>query len=127
MKNIEKLKNTKYIKEIKERINKKMTNEDYEKIIHLYNLHKQTIGFLEAEEKYIKYLFRHFQQPKYYNTNYFKEYTTENNLYDFLDELDMNFYKTFIVPSFRMLGSLDYFILKLNPGIKGGNKNDSRN
>lgn len=91
---------------------KEIKKADFRKIVTLLNLTTEVVTLLEAEEKYIKYLFKHFQEDKYYSTNFFISDTLENKVYNNLDNWNMEFKYT-IEPFLGIERVLNNLLIKI--------------
>lgn len=91
---------------------KEITFKDYVKVVELRNSIEELAKQLSNKQKDITELFDYFQQTKYYKTNFFIEDTTECDLYNYLDELERTYLDSF-APVFKVIGRLNYYLVKL--------------
>ena len=88
---------------------KEISKTDRDRIFTLKLMNDDLVDLLETQEKYIQRLFKHFQNDRYLETNFFKEGTIECEIYDFLDNMILKF-EEFYKPFIYLKGKILYFL-----------------
>lgn len=94
-------------------MNKEINIKDRDRIFTLKLMTEDVLDLCKVQEQYIKHLFSHFQNGIYEKTNFFKEGTLENKLYDFLDEMSFKF-KEYSLPVYYFLEKIESFLIEID-------------
>ena len=89
-----------------------INKQDIDRIKTLKYMNEDMLDLLKAQEDYVKHLVKHFQNDKYYETNFFKDGTLESKIYNFIDVLSLGFIDKYS-QIFKLQGQLEYFLDKI--------------
>ncbi len=89
-----------------------ISKQDIERIKTLKYINEDMLDLLKAQKNYVEHLAKHFQNNKYYKTNFFKDGTLENDIYNFIDNLSLDFINKYS-QIFKLQGQLEYYLDKI--------------